>query len=197
MTTRKTDKTRSKIQSAFLELLEEKRIGAISAKEIMEKAGGTRTTFYNHFQDIYDLRDTIINDTINDMKTIINDFFHSRSKISDWHDIYELNYLRFRYIYERQDLFRTLFSKPCFKDFKIKLRDTMNANLSRQFQNYYSSYIEFSGKNNEYYTYVMATAFIGSIEYWIMNDFRISPEMISRYFTRGFFQDLGMPLPPR
>jgi len=197
MMTRKTDKTRSKIQSAFLELLEEKRIGAISAKEIMEKAGGTRTTFYNHFQDIYDLRDTIINDTINDMKTIINDFFHSRSKISDWHDIYELNYLRFRYIYERQSLFRTLFSKPCFKDFKIRLRDTMNANLSRQFQNYYSSYIEFSGKNNEYYTYVMATAFIGSIEYWIMNDFRISPEMISRYFTRGFFQDLGMSLPPR
>ncbi len=163
----------------------------------MEKAGGTRTTFYNHFQDIYDLRDTIINDTINDMKTIINDFFHSKSKISDWHDIYELNYLRFRYIYERQSLFRTLFSKPCFKDFKIKLRDTMNAKLSRQFQNYYSSYIAFSGKNNEYYTYVMATAFIGSIEYWIMNDFRISPEMISRYFTRGFFQDLGMSLPAR
>lgn len=39
----------------LLELLETKRLDSITVGEICDKAGIHRTTFYNHFNDIYDL----------------------------------------------------------------------------------------------------------------------------------------------
>jgi len=46
-----------KIKKAFLRLYEEKPIEKISVKLLTETAGVNRGTFYDHYLDIYDLRD--------------------------------------------------------------------------------------------------------------------------------------------
>lgn len=49
--------TEGKIQDAFIELLQAKKIEQISIKEICSRAEVNRSTFYYHFLDIYDLLD--------------------------------------------------------------------------------------------------------------------------------------------
>ncbi len=47
------------IRGAFTDLLRQKPIQNITIKELCERAGINRGTFYSHYTDIYDLRDNI------------------------------------------------------------------------------------------------------------------------------------------
>jgi AcrR family transcriptional regulator len=53
-------RTRQLLQQAFLELFQEKSFAAISVQDIAERATVNRATFYAHFEDKYDLLDSII-----------------------------------------------------------------------------------------------------------------------------------------
>ncbi|MBD5541773.1 MAG: TetR/AcrR family transcriptional regulator [Lachnospiraceae bacterium] len=52
---RRIRRTRAAIQSAFLKLIFEKDINKITIKELCERADINKSTFYLHYQDIYDL----------------------------------------------------------------------------------------------------------------------------------------------
>ena len=51
----RTRLTRMLIRQAFTSLLKEKPVQSISVKELCERAGINRGTFYAHYTDIYDL----------------------------------------------------------------------------------------------------------------------------------------------
>lgn len=51
--------TRKLLRDAFLKLLQEKPVHAISVKELCDAAGINRTTFYNHYGSPYDLLDDL------------------------------------------------------------------------------------------------------------------------------------------
>lgn len=54
--------TQMLIRKAFTELLKQKPIQNISIRELCERAGINRGTFYAHYLDIYDLRDSLENE---------------------------------------------------------------------------------------------------------------------------------------
>jgi AcrR family transcriptional regulator len=58
----KIRETKQRTMDAFLELCMEKKIDRISIKELTSRAGVNRSTFYAHFQDIYDLKDQVVHD---------------------------------------------------------------------------------------------------------------------------------------
>lgn len=60
--------TKQKIKRAFLSLYKEKRIEKISIKEITDKAGVNRGTFYAYYLDIYDLLEQIENEVMDTFK---------------------------------------------------------------------------------------------------------------------------------
>lgn len=51
--------TRSVLQKHFLALLNKKPLNRITVKELCERSGVNRATFYKHYQDIYDLMLTL------------------------------------------------------------------------------------------------------------------------------------------
>jgi AcrR family transcriptional regulator len=53
-------RTRQLLQQALLELFQEKSLLAITVQDIAERASVNRATFYAHFEDKYDLLDSII-----------------------------------------------------------------------------------------------------------------------------------------
>lgn len=53
-------KTRRSIEEAFIGLLEEKQFEKITVQNILDKALVNRKTFYKHYEDKYNLADTII-----------------------------------------------------------------------------------------------------------------------------------------
>lgn len=58
MQDRRVKRTRKSIFDALVELLLEKDIGNITVRELCEKADVNKSTFYLHFMDIYDCKDT-------------------------------------------------------------------------------------------------------------------------------------------
>jgi AcrR family transcriptional regulator len=52
---RRVRRTRKLIQDAFLELTVEKGFAAVTVRDIAERAGVNRATFYRHYQDKFDL----------------------------------------------------------------------------------------------------------------------------------------------
>ncbi|QAT43789.1 TetR/AcrR family transcriptional regulator [Aminipila luticellarii] len=55
-------KTRSNIKRSFIQLLLEKDLNNITVQDILDKALINRKTFYNHYQDKYDLTEQLIHE---------------------------------------------------------------------------------------------------------------------------------------
>lgn len=54
------DTTKAAIQSAYLQLIEQKAADKITVKDIAQKCSINRNTFYYHYQDIYALMEDIV-----------------------------------------------------------------------------------------------------------------------------------------
>lgn len=63
-----TQKTKQRLADSFCELYQHKPIEKITIKEIVDKAGFNRSTFYQYFIDIYDVRDFVENDLLMEME---------------------------------------------------------------------------------------------------------------------------------
>jgi len=57
---RKVTATCERTKRAFMELAGEKKIDKISVKELTARAGINRSTFYAHYEDIYDLKEQVL-----------------------------------------------------------------------------------------------------------------------------------------
>ena len=68
-----TAKTKKAFLDAFCELYSQKPIERISVQEIANKAGYNRSSFYQHFCDIYELLDYLENDVLNSIHQKLND----------------------------------------------------------------------------------------------------------------------------
>ena len=64
---RRTRKTRAAIEKAFMELMVKKELNKITVKDITDLADTNRSTFYTHYEDIYDLLDTIEDRVLEEM----------------------------------------------------------------------------------------------------------------------------------
>ena len=57
--TNKSERTRSRIVNSYLDLMTKKEWDKITVRELCEKCSITRGTFYNYYNDIYDLMETL------------------------------------------------------------------------------------------------------------------------------------------
>ncbi len=68
------------IQNVFLELLKEKPIAKITVKEICERAEINRSTFYKHYQDVYDLMEKLENEAIEAFEELLDSYAQDKNK---------------------------------------------------------------------------------------------------------------------
>ena len=69
MTDRRVNRTKRQIKKALINLLSKKALSRITVSEITELADIGRGTFYTHYQDIYDLYHSLINELAKDVHT--------------------------------------------------------------------------------------------------------------------------------
>ena len=74
----KREQTEKLIKETFIALYREKDIPHISVRELCEKAGINRSTFYTYYMDIYDLheklRDSIMQDTMDRLMDVVSGY---------------------------------------------------------------------------------------------------------------------------
>ena len=65
---RSTRRTRSAIREALRETLAEKPLARITVQELIDRANICRTTFYAHYEDIYDLLSEVEDDILSEIR---------------------------------------------------------------------------------------------------------------------------------
>ena len=98
---RRVKKTEKALYIALAELLLKKKIQNISIKELTDTADIHRSTFYTHYQDIYDLYEKLEDSVIKELGSmIVNDPTHN----------YEELYIRLiNYVYSNSTICKMLF----------------------------------------------------------------------------------------
>lgn len=101
-------RTKKMIRSAFAELIGEKKmIANISVAELADRADIAKSTFYNHYEDIYSVADEVMQEAINRLDAIIDAM--EADKNSDYR-IYIKSI--FKFIEENADIYGKLCSSP-------------------------------------------------------------------------------------
>ena len=80
-------KTKNHLKATLLKMLENKNFDKITVKDLCETSQTSRITFYTHFDDKYELADSIFKDMVKE----IDDNFkskHSKSSNAEAHDVY-------------------------------------------------------------------------------------------------------------
>lgn len=68
-----TEQTRAHLMQAFWELYLEKPIDKITIREIADRAGYNRATFYLHYRDVYDLFEQFEEGILGQIRQLVND----------------------------------------------------------------------------------------------------------------------------
>jgi len=108
--------TKRLIQEALLDMLQEKNIGEIYIRELCQKAGINRTTFYNHYKTQYDVMKEITENFLNDINRFLARIPESEGEDSSQHLI-----SAFRYLEDHLLLSRTMLNNIIDPSFSRKL----------------------------------------------------------------------------
>ena len=111
-------KTKRAIRSAFYELIKEKPLEKITVREIAERAEINKTTFYAHYETVYDLVDQLeqeaVAEVISQLNTAQGLLSSPRAFVKD---IYTL--------LSKNQLCTELFSAPAMAQFTAHLRNAI------------------------------------------------------------------------
>ena len=68
-----TEQTRANLRAAFWELYARRPIERVSVREIAERAGYNRATFYLYYHDVYEVLEEIENELLGGLERLVND----------------------------------------------------------------------------------------------------------------------------
>lgn len=105
---RNSTRTKKMIRSAFVDLIEEKKlISSITVSELAERADIAKSTFYNHYEDVYSVADEIMKELMAELDEIIDAMEADNTKD------YRIYIKRiFGFVKENQDIYSKVVSSP-------------------------------------------------------------------------------------
>ena len=167
---RRTKYTLQIIKENILKLMGEKEISKITVTELCKLADINRATFYKYYVDIYDLIEKIELELYNKLKESI-ELTESKENINPF--IYNI----IKIIYENQDACKVLFGPYGNKEFIRKIVYLAYIKSATEWKNHLT---KFSTLEIDYIFNFFAFGSIGIIEKWIQENFKDSPEEISK-----------------
>ena len=154
---KKKRESQRKIESTFIELLQEKDVNQISVIEICKKADVNRTTFYSSYLDIYDLVNKIGEKLVNDLHELYMDEVETHHNS---HDFLKLFY----HIKQNQLFYKSYFKLGLDLNFQPTIYDT---SLAKEL---------YDGKHIDYHIEYSKAGITAIIKHWLKKDCDITPE---------------------
>ena len=105
---RNSTRTKKMIRRAFVDLISEKKlISNITVAELAERADIAKSTFYNHYDDVYAIGDEILRELICELESIITEM--EADKTAD----YRVNIKRiFSFLRENEEIYSKVADSP-------------------------------------------------------------------------------------
>ena len=169
----RTRVTHMLIRGAFTDLLRQKPIQNITIKELCERAGINRGTFYSHYTDIYDLRDNIEDEMTREFQKALEPLLHADQGALTPVDI---TAGIFECLKDNSDLCAVTLGEFGDKEFLYKI-----VNLGRQLcMETYSRYYEHASLAKiEYFYAFISAGCIGLLQKWLENGMSATSEELA------------------
>lgn len=158
-------------------LMQTKPVQNITVREITEHADINRSTFYLHYQDMYDL----VTQIQEDMFLEFNDVMMERPEDPSDQDLFLLSEEIFMVIQNNADLAVVLLGKNGDTAFVEKLKDLVKQRTLKDWSHLVQS--EEKQKVEYFYAFVIA-GYIGVIERWVRDGLKETPTQMAE-ITRG------------
>ena len=177
---RRQRKTREAIFKAFSELLSEKSVNCITVGDIIERADVGRATFYAHFETKDYLQKELCEELFCHVFDSLADSENSHRHIFDC-DASDSAYLHlFRHLKKNDNNILSLLSSEnndiFLHYFKLNLASLVST------ENIMKEKSLFEGLPEEFLINHIASTFVETVNWWVRNGCRQSPEEITEYF---------------
>lgn len=170
---RNSARTQKMIRKAFIELIGEKKlIAAITVSELAERADIAKSTFYNHYDDIYAIADELFKEIVDSLDKIIDaiDVAHS----SDYHVFIKSI---FAFVKQNEEFYRSLASSPD----GVYLIDKIKRLISKRgFANVKSSFLSQNKAERSVQISFLANACIDTMVDYFKGDIDMSFDELER-----------------
>ena len=166
--------TKLLIRRSFTDLLKTKPIQSISVKELSDRAGINRGTFYSHYQDIYALLEEIENDMLIEFSQALEPLQNDSTKKRNLADI--CNGI-FYCLKKNSDMCTFMVGDYNDKELMSKL---LNTGKEFCINTYHSLFPKATIKEIEYFYSFVSTGCIGLIRKWIEEGMVLPTEEIAR-----------------
>jgi AcrR family transcriptional regulator len=157
---RKSRYTKMVIHESIMELMKTKSILSISVKNICDLADISRSTFYDHYKDQYDLLKQIEDETLAYFEDMLNRYKNKPSK----KDIYQMLEEMLTYIANNGTTIQVLLSENGDIGFQKKL--LYHFIMHKQVIKYFSEK-HLSEETKSYYSVFVIHGAIGLIQHWL------------------------------
>lgn len=173
-------KTRRFLKEALLSLIKEKGFDAITVRDLTEEADINRATFYQHYQDKFDLLDKTIDDMRFSLVTNVapknmGEFTNNKDSIPVFERL-------FQFIYEHAFFFQVMMGENGVPSFQRRM-----LSMIRQFMNEKMDQLHPQPKKmnvpKEIRIHYISFANLGMIYYWLENDMKYWPKYMAKQLS--------------
>ena len=159
MESNKRKKTKMTIEQAMVQLLKEKSFEYVSTVELAKTAGISRSSFYTHYKDKYDLIERYQQGLFQKLETIFEEYYNDRQQAI----LKVLDFL------ESEPLFSALLSENGTKEIQTFLRHKFQMKLHQE---------------TEYSTVYLTNALFGVVQMWIARGKKESPQQMTDFLLK-------------
>ncbi len=173
----RVQKTLALIKRSFIKLIDEKGFRSITVNDISDEAMISRSTFYLHFTDKYDLLNEITEEAIGSILNLIKPNTHITHG--------SLNYNGF--CENLSEIFHTMEKDALF--YKIMLNDTEHLGLCRKCETSLKNKLEesFTGETKiprDLFFELIVSFYISTARWWLNHDVKYSPSFLAKEMVK-------------
>ncbi|KQU13220.1 TetR family transcriptional regulator [Bacillus sp. Leaf49] len=175
---KRATESKQQLRKALFQLLKEKEWGKISVQDLTNKAGIHRTTFYQHYEDKFDLAQQVMDEMFDVMKTAIFAPVHESEWKSD-HAAYVYIYRFYQHLQEHEEEYQILLKRGR----ELNIHQTASAFFEESFT---LGLEEVTGSTPdpqhvplEMQKQFVISAYVGTAEWWLRKGRPYSPDFMA------------------
>jgi len=178
-------RTRQLLHEVFLDLAMENGMDSITVKELTDRAGLNRGTFYLHYQDIQDFVEQIKNEILEGFYSIIKKLGQDINRQKPFEAPPPSGYVRpFEYVATHKRFFQVFMGPNGDESFGFRMTQLIREQFHRSYRSFNSEGLnEIPAKQHYLFAY-LASAYVGTIHYWIQRNFDLSPTELTILFSQ-------------
>ncbi len=176
---RSSRRTRALLYSCFITLAEQKPVRSITVAELVDMSNISRSTFYTHFHDVYELMDSIGDELIDECNRLFHEAKVTHTPKPEDPTVNPMLDALCGYIHRNARSFSVMLSENGSHKFQRDLQRVIEAGVMESMRDLYGAmpkeYVM------DFQTYV-SSGCIGLVRAWVQEDPLTEPDIMARRF---------------